>query len=215
MQMGLLWRRLLSKQDSTMIIPIFPTLIYKKQIPYDWNREGILPYLEEYFKLQIKTKYIDRDLHKQLIFEPIVNFMNECVAEYWKQLDYTESFPIELNQMWANRYDKNNEYPHNLDVDGPANVTVVFYISKDSAEMGNLFFGNPIELILQTQPLTEERRHRDRYLELDGRTGELVCFPSWLQHGIRPNMTDEPRYSLAGNYELKGLRAFKKLMSRK
>jgi uncharacterized protein (TIGR02466 family) len=197
-----------------MIIPIFPILIYKKQIPYEWNRDKILVCLEEYFKKQTATNIFDKELHKNPIFEPIVRFMNESVSEYWKKLDYTESFPIELNQLWANRYDRNAEYPHNLDVDGPANVTVVFYVRKDSAEMGNLYFANPSELILQTQPLTEERRHRDRYQELDGRTGDLVCFPSWLQHGIKPNMTDDPRYSLAGNYELKGLKSFKMMMSR-
>jgi hypothetical protein len=115
--------------------------------------------------------------------------------------------------MWANRYDRNALYPHNLDMDGPANVTVVFYVQKESAEMGNLFFGNPLELILQTQPLTDERRHANRYHELDGRTGDLVCFPSWLQHGIRPNSTDTPRFSLAGNYELRGLQNIRRVMS--
>jgi uncharacterized protein (TIGR02466 family) len=197
------------------IIPIFPILISKSTIDVEWNKEEISKRLDDYFFEQNKNNTINRTLHTEPLFAPIVDYMNRTVAEYWKALDYTETFPVELNQLWANQYVKGNEYPHNLDVDGPANVTVVFYTGKESSEQGNLFFGNPIELILQTQPLTEERRHRDRYIELDGRTGDLVCFPSWLQHGIRPNMTDIPRYSIAGNYELKGLKAFKKFMSKK
>ena len=197
-----------------MIIPIFPILISKSTIEGNWNKEQILERLEHYFVNQQTTGHIDRALHKDKMFEPVVNFMNETVADYWKTLDYAEDFPIELNQMWANLYHKHDLFPHNLDVDGPANITTVFYVNKDSAEMGNLFFANPIELILQTQPLKESRRHANRYQQLDGRTGDLVCFPSWLQHGIHPNTTDQPRISLAGNYELKGLRTFKQMLAK-
>lgn len=197
-----------------MIIPIFPILISKSTISVDWNRDEILDRLKPYFAHIQNTGNVDRTLHKEKIFEPIVNFMNETVAEYWKTLEYANDFPIELNQMWANLYHKHDLFPHNLDVDGPANITVVFYVNKNSGEMGNLFFGNPSELLWQTQPLSEERRHENRYHELDGRTGDLICFPSWLQHGIHANKTDEPRISLAGNYELKGIRTFKQMLAR-
>jgi len=196
------------------LIPIFPILISKTTIPYDWGRDNVLEKLELYFEKQKQTGIVDRTIHKDPVFKPIVDYMNETVAEYWKAIDYTDDFPIEISQMWANIYGYNTECPHNLDVDGPANITTVFYVNKDSAEMGNLFFANPIELILQTQPLKESRRHANRYQQLDGRTGDLVCFPSWLQHGILPNLTDKGRMSLAANYELKGLEAFKRMMSK-
>jgi uncharacterized protein (TIGR02466 family) len=197
------------------IVPIFPILISHTKIDVEWDQPAVLKRLETYFAEQKITGKVDRTLHKDPVFASIVDYMNRTVKEYWKVLDYSSQFPIELTQTWANKYVKNDMYPHNLDVDGPANITVVFYIKKDSAEMGNLFFGNPTELIWQTQPLSERRRHDNRYHELDGRTGDLVCFPSWLQHGIHPNMTDEARYSIAGNYELKGLQAFKKMMEKK
>ena len=81
--------------------------------------------------------------------------------------------------------------------------------------MGNLYFGNPNELIWQTQPLSESRRHENRYTEFDGRTGDLILFPSWLQHGIKQNLTDVPRYSIAANFELKGLKMIKKIAGKK
>lgn len=196
------------------LIPLFPTLIYKEAITVDWNRDGVLDYLNGYFERQKQDSIVRTQLHKEPVFEPIVNFMNETAVKYWQMIDLAPEFPISISNMWANRYDRNNRYPHNLDVDGPANVTVVFYVTKDSAEMGNLFFGNPIELILQTQPLTEERRHANRYQYLDGRTGDLVCFPSWLQHGILPNNTDNARISIAANFELKNIQLYKKIMSK-
>jgi uncharacterized protein (TIGR02466 family) len=197
------------------LIPIFPILISKTTIPCDWGQDQVLENLKLYFDKQKQTGIIDTTLHKDPVFKTIVDYMNKTVAEYWKAIEYTDDFPIGISQMWANIYGYNVECPHNLDVDGPANVTAVFYVNKDSAEMGNLFFANPIELILQTQPLTDERRHVNRYHQLDGRTGDLVCFPSWLQHGILPNLTNNGRISLAANYELKGLEAFKRMMTKK
>jgi uncharacterized protein (TIGR02466 family) len=197
-----------------MIIPLFPTNVYKKTIEGDWNREQILTRLDQYFAEQLETKQVVRDIHKEKVFEPLVKYMNQAVAEYWKVLDYDPRYPVEINQMWANLYNRNAEYPHNLDNDSPAVVTVVFYVSKDSAEQGNLFFADPNDLIVKTQPLSPERRYINRYQEFDGRTGDMICFPSWLQHGIKPNETDIPRLSIAANYELRGLAMVKKVMGR-
>lgn len=197
-----------------MIIPIFPTLILKKTIDIDWNQNQILKYLDEYFLTQIQTNRVERDLHRIKVFGPLVQYMNSAVKEYWKELDYDPGYPIEISQMWANKYEKNASYPHNLENDSPSIITVVFYVSKESAEQGNLFFQSPNELLLQTQPLSSNRRYNTRFQEFDGRTGDLVCFPSWLQHGIQPNSTDIPRYSVAANYELKGLTTIKKMMNK-
>lgn len=156
---------------------------------------------------------MDNNLHKEALFKPLVEFMDEAVAEYWKILDYDNGYPVSISQLWANRYDQGSLYPHNLDNDSPAIVTCVFYVSKDSAEQGNLFFADPNHLLIKTQPLSTNRRYQSQP-EFDGRTGDLICFPSWLQHGIKPNHTDIPRLSIAANYELKGLNTIKKAMTK-
>lgn len=192
-----------------MIVPLFPTLIEHSSISSNWNKEVILKLLEEYFQRQLRTGIVERDLHKQKEFEPIVQFMNERVAEYWQALNYTHNYPIELSQLWANRFDNGVSYPlHN---DSPAVISTVFYVQKDSAEAGNIYFKDPKESIVQTQPLEETRRHNP-FHEVDVRTGDLICFPSYLEHGIKTNETNLPRYSIAGLYELKGLNILRRLV---
>jgi uncharacterized protein (TIGR02466 family) len=197
------------------VIDLFSLKVMAEKINTDWNKDGVIQFIEKYLKDQNVTKEVDRNLHKNDLFLPIVNFMNQKVSEYWNLLEYSKDYPIEITGMWANRYDRKHERPHDLDVDGPAIITAVFYVHKESAEMGNLYFGNPIELLWQTQPLSEFRRHENRYTEFDGRTGDLILFPSWLQHGIRPNKTDISRYSIAANYELKGLKMIKQFVGKK
>jgi uncharacterized protein (TIGR02466 family) len=199
-----------------MIREIFPLKISTTTIDVDWNRDEIMTRLAEYFEQQKQDGIIVRTLHKEKVFAPLLEYMNRTVAEYWLSLDYDPSYPVEMSQMWANMYGNAASYPHNLESDSPAIVTVVFYVDKNSAEEGNLFFADPNELLLQTQPLNSTRRYdpHSRYFEFDGRTGDLVCFPSWVQHGIYPNLTDRNRISIAGNYELKGLANIKKFMSK-
>jgi len=196
-------------------ISLFPINVLVEKINVDWNKNKVIEYIEDYLKKQCKTGEVERDLHKQELFNPIVKFINDNVNNYWKLLNYSNDFPIEITGMWANRYDRHHDRPHDLDVDGPAIITAVFYVQKESSEMGNLYFGNPNELIWQTQPLSESRRHENRYTEFDGRTGDLILFPSWLQHGIKQNLTDVPRYSIAANFELKGLKMIKKIAGKK
>ena len=101
------------------------------------------------------------------------------------------------------------EYPlHN---DCPAIISTVFYIQKDTAEAGNIYFKDPKESLVQTQPLEENRRHNP-FHEIDVRTGDLLCFPSYLEHGIKENKSNLPRLSLAGLYELKGLGLMRRLI---
>ena len=195
-----------------MIIPLFPINIYKTSIDVDWNQAQVMARLDTYFDQQSADGTVVRNLHKEKVFEPIVKFMDAVVADYWDILGYDQSYPIGISQMWANKYERNAAYPHNLDNDSPSIVTCVFYVGKESAEQGNLFFADPNELVIRTQPLGYNRKFTNRYPEFDGRTGDLLCFPSWLQHGIQPNNTDIPRYSVACNYQLRGLDILKKAL---
>ena len=194
------------------MINLFPITISKTTIQVDWNRDQVLARLSEYFELQQHTTKSVRDLHKEKIFEPLVKYMDQVVAEYWKTLGYDTQYPIELNSLWANKFDKNQGY--HVHLDSPSIISVVFYVSKEHSEQGNLYFANPSEHLWQTQPLSEHRRINQKYHEVDVRTGDLLCFPGWLEHGILPNQMDESRISIAGKYELKGLTSIKKFLSK-
>ena len=194
-------------------IPLFPTIVLKDTITGEWNRDAIMAYLTGYFDRQIASGHVERDLHKVKEFAPLVKWMDSVVEKYWEMIDLDPGYPKSISHMWANKYERNAKYPHNLENDSPSIVTVVFYVDKTSAEQGNLFFASPNEMLLQTQPLSNKRRYEERFQEFDGRTGDIICFPSWLHHGIKPNNTDIPRYSSAANYELKNLYLYKKVMT--
>lgn len=197
-----------------MIIPIHPVIIFKDTIQNDWNADKVVKRLEQYFDKQKSDGIIVRDLHKEDTFNSIVNFMNESVSQYWSTLGYDKQYPFEISSMWANLM-VGDDFPYVLENHSPAIISVVFYVYKDSGDMGNIYFANPLENIMQTQPLSQEKRYGDTHQEIDTRTGDVLCFPSWLNHGVRPNKTNRKRYIVAADYELKGLNYIKKMMSKK
>lgn len=197
------------------MISLFPINIYKDTIQQEWNSGLVVQRLEQYFEQQRADKVIVRTLHKEPVFGPIVDFMNQSVQRYWQQLNYDPHYPVEISSMWANLMQGDDQFPYALENHSPAVISAVFYVSKDSPEMGNIYFANPLEHMLQTQPLSPERRFGNNYSEVDTRTGDILCFPSWLNHGVYPNTTDRKRYIVAADFELKGLRYIKSMMNKK
>jgi uncharacterized protein (TIGR02466 family) len=195
-----------------MMHSIFPINLYKTSIDVDWNRGQVIDRLNEYFDKQIVTGEIVRTLHKEPLFGPIVKFMDQTVAQYWKELQYHELYPITICSMWANKMIGDHQFPYPLENHSPAIISVVFYVNKD-LDMGNIYFANPLEHMWQTQPLSSTRRYDKSICEVETITGDLLCFPSWINHGVRPNTTNKERLVVAADYELKGLSAIKKITS--
>jgi len=52
-------------------------------------------------------------------------------------------------------------------------------------------------------PVTEFTPWTIRQVTYRPRPGGMLIFPSWLYHGVEPNLTDTPRVSLSFNFRLK------------
>jgi Putative 2OG-Fe(II) oxygenase len=219
------------------IVNLFPTPILKIAVTSDWNRNAILDRLKTYFDKQSVDGIVERQLHKEKVMEPIVNIINQCFPDYWDYLQYDKTWPVEIRSMWANSLCKTNKIakgnlalantygsvteledvsPSYMGIhdDNPAYISAVFYVNLDSADMGEIFFVNPNEDLLRTQPLSEKRRRKEFVHTLEVRTGDLILFPSWLKHGTHPNLTDRNRLSIGAKIELKGIDIYQKLLGK-
>lgn len=196
-----------------MINNLFSIPVYKTKISGDWGRDNVIRRLDNYFQDQLDNDTDVDTLHQELIFQPIVQFMNKSVAEYWQQLDYDPQYPVEITSMWANCMIGKHQFPYPIENHGPAVISVVFYIHK-TAEMGDIYFENPLETIWTTQPLSDNRRYVNNRIRIPTITGDLLCFPSWLNHAVDNNTTDERRLVVAADYELRGLNHIKRMVGR-
>jgi uncharacterized protein (TIGR02466 family) len=177
-----------------MITNIFPTKIYKVKFTENLStfKEKVMPILEEAFKKTLKDNQKSmrgglcsfntvRDLHKLPEFQSYVDFVNQHLPIYWKELGYGGR--PHITQMWANIYPPGSFIEsHNH---SPTNATINFYLQK-SSRSGNIVFEHPTETLLRHQPFTEESYKMFNY-EVDAEEGDIVMFPGYLQHKSLPN----------------------------
>jgi uncharacterized protein (TIGR02466 family) len=78
----------------------------------------------------------------------------------------------------------------------------VYYVSTNE-ESGNIFFQDPRPgANMAACPVTEYTPLTIRQFSYQPVAGAMLFFPSWLYHGVEPNLSDAPRVSLSFNFRL-------------
>jgi ectoine hydroxylase-related dioxygenase (phytanoyl-CoA dioxygenase family) len=80
--------------------------------------------------------------------------------------------------------------------------TGVIYIDA-SSEQGNLFIDNPLDTVLMTQPISPDVKY-PMGQELEVSAGDLIMFPGFIKHRVKPNTTDKNRLVLGFNIGCRG-----------
>jgi uncharacterized protein (TIGR02466 family) len=130
----------------------------------------------------------------------VVEFVEAAAREYWKECNYHSELHPYVMQMWANSTPKDGWIQGHLH--GSMPFTAVLYVDA-SPEQGNLFLENPMDMVLMSQPISPDVRY-PMGQEIEVRSGDLVMFPGYLKHSVKPNTTDKPRLILAFNLASKG-----------
>lgn len=127
------------------------------------------------------------DLHRDPIFREFVNniLLKQIASGILKDYNVTE---FTMQSMWANVNEKHSfNYHHTHE----GYLSGVFYL-KVPQNSGRIVF---------TNPAVRSEAHPIRSSNYAVQPQSLACiiFPSWLEHYVEPNMSDEPRVSISFN----------------
>lgn len=160
-------------------------------------RAGALTRIYDGFEYEETGRNIDDPNLKSLF-----DWITEQGKEYWKILNLSTYLDPYVLQLWVTAVARGGfvaSHNHN-----PVPVSGVFYLNAEPA-MGNLFFENPLDLVLGRSPNSFTNRTPTRFNhEISAVSGKLVLFPGWMKHFTRPNPTDELRMSMAVNFGCQG-----------
>jgi uncharacterized protein (TIGR02466 family) len=194
---------------NTYIRPIFSNFYSQTNLDLNLNE------LEAYLRVVISKDcgrsisnhggYQSNDLENNEYTYSLISRVNYCVNEVAKSVGILEN-KLKLKNFWINvnfKKDFNIPHTHNGSI-----ISGVFYV-KSPENCGNLVFKNPNDDVM---------RCYFRYLNLIGgndysfteftselweivpEKNNLILFPSWLEHYVEPNQSDEERISIAFNY---------------
>ena len=133
-------------------------------------------------------------------FSEIKDFLLECVSSIKNEL-YRDDLKFLLIGDWANvnRYgDYNTSHVHDN-----SHWSCTYYVTE--TDTAPLYFIDPRSVKnMDTSHLFLKNEHShstwSRFANISAMPGHVIFFPSWLEHGVTKNSTDNPRISIAANF---------------
>ena len=196
-------------------VELFPTKIYRDRYSGAAELKNTLfPKLQQMFQETehnnnvfmkegtLCSYHSGSDLHIKYPEETkeVVAFIEQAAREYWQSCNYFQGLEPFVFQLWANVTPQGGWVDSHLHGNMP--FTGVVYVDA-SPEQGNIVIENPMDMILMSQPIGPDVKY-PMGEELSINTGDLVMFPGYLKHSVKPNKTDKPRLILAFNIGCRG-----------
>ena len=143
------------------------------------------------------------DMHTKPEYQHLVEELMMAQEEIYKAESLAgEAF---LGNMWANvNYKGGFNRPHIH----PNSLWSGVYYVKTPENCGHLKLEDTRTMSLMSRPKTtggEEPKHTWREVNFEPKAGRLIMFPSYVNHCVDPNESDEPRISVSFNFLQKGM----------
>ena len=130
----------------------------------------------------------------------IQSFGTSCLEDFGLN---PERYKLTCGNIWFNE-NKGRDI-NQLHIRGGSFIAGTYYLKIPKGSGDIIFYRNYLEEFA----LATITASYDRYTALSGvtaryppREGRVVLFPAWLQHGVLPSETEEPRISLAFNLRI-------------
>ena len=133
------------------------------------------------------------ELHKSANYTDLVNLIGAATARLSLDQGYDERYAMKIGTMWSiinPPGSSNRAHVH------PGCLWSGVYYIQAPENAGNIEFIEPRTAHLMNQPKFKpnSRRAKENWTKVrfTPTPGRMLIFPSWLYHGVDPNMSKEP-----------------------
>ena len=140
-------------------------------------------------------------LHRRPEWQEFVAILHNAISEVGRcyRID-TNQVSLEMAACWAI---VNGKSASNVVHCHPNSFLSGVYYVNVTEESGDIFFQDPRQTAnMSSCPVTEFTPWTIRQVTYRPHPGGMLIFPSWLYHGVGPNLTDTLRVSLSFNFRL-------------
>jgi hypothetical protein len=172
--------------DKVNVKSLFPNMIGIKHL--DLSKLKITgKEFKETFESKIKTTYNGNTL----LDKDSIDYLKEQLKEILDHLlkPYCKVFVFSVFEIWINKYE-NKDYQGNHV--HPADFSFIIYYKTDKSYT---VFNSPVKNLLES---TANKIFNFQY-ESDFKQGDMVVFPSYLEHWVKPNSNNT---TVSGNIKI-------------
>lgn len=193
-----------SKFESSQIISMFPTFVWQTMLKnevYQTINESILNKLAE-LKQSISNIspsgnwQSNQKLHELKEFQALISCVNTTTTGVLEFLKIGHN-GFNITGCWANLNSKsaihrNHSHPNNF-------LSGVYYVQAPEGADTINFHDPRIQTGIIRPPVTELTNENTDQVVVRVKQGMFLLFPSWLQHSVDPNQSDQTRISISFN----------------
>ena len=173
-------------RDKVRVEYLFPNIIAIKNLNLS-NLKIIGKKFKKTFESKIKTTVKGDTLFDR----NSMNYLNIQLTETLSYLlkPYCKNFVFNITSIWMNKYGKNDYQGSHVH---PGNFSFIIYYKTDKSYT---VFNSPVKSLL------ESSGSKIFYLDYESnfKQGDIVIFPSYLEHWVKPNSKN---ITIAGNIKI-------------
>jgi len=165
---------------------IFPNLIATKTL--DLSKLKIIgKKFNKTFESNIQTTLIG----DTLLDVSSMNYLNINLTDLLSYLlkPYCKNFVFNLDCIWINKYNKKNYQGSHVH---PSDFSFIIYYKVNKS---HTVFNSPIKKLLEIF----DSKIFDKAYEPNSKQGDIIIFPSYLEHWVKPNSNN---ITIAGNIKI-------------
>ena len=193
-----------SRFESSEIVSMFPTLVWKTQLKAEVHQaidRSILNTVEEMRRDLEELRpgeawQSGQELQRLTAFDDLVSCIHDMASVVLRFLGASHE-GFDITACWANvnatgASHKPHSHPNNY-------LSGVYYVqTHEGADVINFHDPRPQASIIRP-PVTELTAVNTDQVVLKVKNGTLLLFPSWVEHSVPPNRSNEPRISVSFN----------------
>ena len=122
--------------------------------------------------------------------------VEESAKHWYSDFGVKPQFSGKIDNCWininsTNSYNKSHVHQQSI-------FSGVYYV-KASNNSGSIIFNNQSDRDFILQTFTNQNMYTASDINYDAVVGRVIIFPSWIQHSVSLNQSDEDRISIAFN----------------
>lgn len=145
----------------------------------------------------------DQEKEQHPEFQKLLVEIYKCLFTYQSRIGFKKEYDPVIIDGWINFNEKNDYNIWHIHSGNGVVFSGVYYIKVDDPQCGPIIFRHPIAPYLSTvwEPHKMEEKNMSNFdvIEIFPKSNLLLLFPSWLQHSVFPNNTNNTRISMSFN----------------
>ena len=141
------------------------------------------------------TYAYDDQLFKRSEFQEVSRAIATYVRSYLDRRQWKGEAKILMTELWVNHQDKyqyQEYHDHRERI-----ISGIYYIDVPEGAPG-IMMKTPLKANFDDLFFNEDAVQEVNHLKIE--TGDILLFPSWLDHGVKANMTDSHRVNVSFNF---------------